>query len=107
MRGAVSKPLLRDFRGDVCLGAMSSSRITQACDGGVQIEKVESLTGAPRTVYRRNGEMRTFFGSTRTVRTDRADTLAVFPQPSVVPGAQLSQFTRQAARLRAGGGPDG
>lgn len=93
MRGAVCQsPYSGTFVVMSASGAMSSSRITQACDGGVQIEKVESLTGAPRTVYRRNGEMRTFLGSTRTVRTDRADTLAVFPQPSVVPGAQLSQY---------------
>ena len=80
MRGAVCQsPYSGTFVVMSASGAMSSSRITQACDGGVQIEKVESLTGAPRTVYRRNGEMRTFFGSTRTVRTDRADTLSVFP----------------------------
>lgn len=93
MRGAgCQSPYSGTFVVITASGAMSSSRITQACDGGVQIEKVESLTGAQRTVYRRNGEIRTFFGSTHTVRTDRADTLSVFPQPSVVPGARLSQF---------------
>ena len=56
MRGAVCQsPYSGTFVVMSASGAMSSSRITQACDGGVQIEKVESLTGAPRTVYRRHG----------------------------------------------------
>jgi sigma-E factor negative regulatory protein RseB len=73
-------------------GAMSSSRIAQACEGGMQVERVESLTGLPRTVYRRNGEVRTFYPQTRTVRTDRSDSLGLFPQPPAVQGAQLSRF---------------
>src|SRR5438270_11555214 len=32
-------------------GAMSSARIWHAFDGDVQVERVESLTGAPRSVF--------------------------------------------------------
>lgn len=93
MRGAACRnPYVGTFVVISATGAMSSSRISHACDGDVQIEKVESLTGAPRVVYRRNGEIRTFLGQSRTVRTDRADALAVFPQPAVVPGTKLSHF---------------
>lgn len=73
-------------------GAMSSSRIAQACDGEKQVERVEALSGVPRTVYRRNGEVRTFLTQPRTVRTDRSDASGLFPQPPLVPGAKLSDF---------------
>lgn len=93
MRGAAChSPYVGTFVVISAAGAMSSSRITHACDSGLQVEKVESLTGHPRTVYRRNGEIRTFFGHSRTVRTDRAESLSVFPQLSAIPGANLSQF---------------
>src|SRR5512133_2390473 len=35
-------------------GAMSSARIWHACDGQQQFERVESLTGAPRSTFRHN-----------------------------------------------------
>lgn len=93
MRGAACR---RSYVGTFVVisatGAMSSSRIAHACDGGLQVERVETLSGVPRTVFRRNGEVRTFFASSRTVRTDRSDTPALFPQPSVVAGTKLSQF---------------
>src|SRR6218665_1664537 len=41
-------------------GAMSSARIWHACDGQRQMERVESLSGTPRTVFRRDDEVRTF-----------------------------------------------
>jgi sigma-E factor negative regulatory protein RseB len=37
-------------------GALSSARIWHACEGDVQMERVESLTGAPRAIFRRNDE---------------------------------------------------
>ena len=93
MRGAACR---RSYVGTFVVisatGAMSSSRIAHACDGSLQVERVETLSGVPRTVFRRNGEVRTFFASSRTVRTDRSDTPALFPQPSVVAGTKLSQF---------------
>ncbi len=93
MRGAACR---RSYVGTFVVisatGAMSSSRIAHACDGSLQVERVETLSGVPRTVFRRNGEVRTFFASSRIVRTDRSDTPALFPQPSVVAGTKLSQF---------------
>jgi len=41
-------------------GGMSSARIWHASDGDVQVERVESLTGAPRSVFRRNEQVVTF-----------------------------------------------
>lgn len=60
-------------------GAMSSARIWHACDGQQQVERVESLTGAPRTTFRRNDEVVTFLPESRTVRSERRETLGLFP----------------------------
>jgi sigma-E factor negative regulatory protein RseB len=42
-------------------GRMSSARIWHACDGEQQMERVESLTGEPKSTYRRNDLVMTFF----------------------------------------------
>jgi sigma-E factor negative regulatory protein RseB len=59
-------------------GGMSSARIWHACEGDVQAERVESLTGAPRSVFRRNERVATFYPETHVVRTERRESLGVF-----------------------------
>lgn len=60
-------------------GAMSSARIWHACDGQLQVERVESLTGAPRSTFRRNDEVVTFLPELRVARTEKRESLGVFP----------------------------
>ncbi|HEY8356665.1 MAG TPA: sigma-E factor regulatory protein RseB domain-containing protein, partial [Ramlibacter sp.] len=60
-------------------GSMSSARIWHACDGQRQMERVESLTGAPRSTFRRDDEVVTFHPESRTVRRERRETLGLFP----------------------------
>jgi sigma-E factor negative regulatory protein RseB len=60
-------------------GSMSSARIWHACDGDQQVERVESLTGAPRSTFRRNDEVVTFLPETRVVRTEKRESLGLFP----------------------------
>jgi sigma-E factor negative regulatory protein RseB len=59
-------------------GSMSSARIWHACEGDLQVERVESLTGAPRSVFRRNEEVATFLPESRVVRTERRESLGLF-----------------------------
>ena len=59
-------------------GGMSSARIWHACEGDIQVERVESLTGAPRSVFRRNEQVATFFPESRVVRTEKRESLGVF-----------------------------
>jgi sigma-E factor negative regulatory protein RseB len=59
-------------------GAMSSARIWHARDGDVQIERVETLTGAPRSVFRRNEQVVTFFPEAHLVRTEKRESLGLF-----------------------------
>ena len=60
-------------------GGMSSARIWHACDGDQQVERVESLTGAPRSTFRRNDEVVTFLPESRVVRTEKRESLGLFP----------------------------
>jgi sigma-E factor negative regulatory protein RseB len=60
-------------------GAMSSARIWHACDGDQQVERVESLTGPPRSTFRRNEEVVTFLPESRVFRTEKRESLGLFP----------------------------
>lgn len=86
-------------------GAMTSSRIWHSCDGQQQIERVESLTGTPRTIFRRNDEVRTFLPQSRVVRTDRREAAGLFPSVPVVSGTSIAQFytTRVLGQDRVAG----
>ena len=61
-------------------GQMSSARIWHACDGQRQVERVESLSGAPRSTFRRDGEVLTFLPESKTVRSERRESLGLFPE---------------------------
>ncbi len=61
-------------------GAMSSARIWHACDREQQVEKVENLTGAPRSTLRRNNEVITLWPDKRIARTERRESLGLFPE---------------------------
>lgn len=60
-------------------GAMSSARIWHACDGQRQVDKLESLTGAPRSTFRRDGELLTLMPEQRLARMERRDLPVRFP----------------------------
>lgn len=60
-------------------GGMASARIWHACNGEQQVERVESLTGAPRSTFRRNDEVVTFIPESKVVRTERRESLGLFP----------------------------
>ena len=53
-RGLAPAQLYRHFVVSSNTGSMSSARIWHACEGDLQVERVESLTGAPRSTFRRN-----------------------------------------------------
>ncbi|MFT4195022.1 MucB/RseB C-terminal domain-containing protein [Ottowia sp.] len=60
-------------------GAMASARIWHVCEGGVQMERVEALSGAPRSTFRRNDAVMTFLPDARTLRIERREGGGVFP----------------------------
>jgi sigma-E factor negative regulatory protein RseB len=60
-------------------GALSSARIWHACEGDLQMERVESLTGAPRAIFRRNDDVMIFLPESRVVRSEKRESLGPFP----------------------------
>ncbi|MDB5890630.1 MAG: transcriptional regulator [Polaromonas sp.] len=61
-------------------GVMSSSKIWHACEGNQQIERVEALTGPPRSVFRHNDRVVTFMPDHKLVRTEKRESLGLFPE---------------------------
>ena len=59
--------------------AMSSARIWHVCDGVQQVERVDALTGPPRTTVRRNDEVVTFLPDSRTQIQEKRTALGLFP----------------------------
>lgn len=73
----------RSYTGTVVVssaaGSLAAAKIWHTCDGVQQVERVETLTGAPRSVFRRNDQVVTFVPDQRVVRTERRESLGLFP----------------------------
>nr|WP_296444930.1 MucB/RseB C-terminal domain-containing protein [Rhodoferax sp. UBA5149] len=78
-------------------GAMSSARIWHVCDGEQQMERVESLTGAPRSTFRRNDQVMTFLPESRVVVSERRESLGLFPNLLQSGDSSIAQFYRARA----------
>lgn len=60
-------------------GGMYSSRIWHVCDGDLQMERVDALTGPPRSTLRRNDQVITFLPDARVARSEKRESLGLFP----------------------------
>lgn len=58
---------------------MASARIWHVCDGTEQMERVESLSGTPRAIFRHNDQVVTFFPQSRIAVTEVRESLGLFP----------------------------
>lgn len=54
---------------------MSSARIWHACDGQNQIERIEALTGSPRSSVRKNEKVLTYLPEAKLVRIEKREGL--------------------------------
>ena len=84
-------------------GALSSARIEHSCEGGVQLERVEALTGEPRVTFRRNESVLTYMPASRVVYSERRDLRGVFPN-LLQPGLEAFEVTL-VGRIGQGGWP--
>jgi sigma-E factor negative regulatory protein RseB len=86
-------------------GSLASARIWHACDGDRQVERVESLTGAPRSTFRRNEEVVTFLPQRHVVRIERQEPLATFPNLLQATDSSIPEFygARQVGSDRVAG----
>jgi sigma-E factor negative regulatory protein RseB len=73
-------------------GQMSSARIWHACDGQRQVERVESLSGAPRSTFRKDDDVLTFLPESKTVRSERREALGLFPELQKPNESAIAEF---------------
>lgn len=77
--------------------AFSSARIWHACDGVDQVERVESLTGAPRSTFRRNDQVVTFLPESRVAVSEKRESLGLFPNILQTDANTIASFYRVKA----------
>lgn len=72
--------------------SMSSAKIWHACDGDLQLERVESLSGEPRSTFRRNDQVITFLPQSRTAIAEKRESLGLFPDLLRSIDASIGQY---------------
>ncbi|MEN9887484.1 MAG: hypothetical protein RL758_2062 [Pseudomonadota bacterium] len=71
---------------------IAASKIWHVCDGSQQVERIETLTGAPRTTIRRNDEVITFAPDAKVALRERREALRLFPDLLRTPGRQIENL---------------
>lgn len=86
-------------------GYMSSARIWHVCDGEQQVERVEALTGPPRSTFRRNDQVMTFLPDSQVVVAEKRDTLGLFPNLLQATDSSIARYyqVKAAGRERVAG----
>ncbi|MDO9291948.1 MAG: sigma-E factor regulatory protein RseB domain-containing protein, partial [Hydrogenophaga sp.] len=85
----------RAYTGTLVVSAgsvMSASRIWHVCDGVQQMERIETLTGAPRTTIRRNNEVITFVPDAKTAWIEERESLGLFPDLLRTPANAIPKY---------------
>ncbi len=59
-------------------GAMSSAKIWHVCEGSQQIERIETLSGAPRSTFRHNDQLITFLPEHKVARSEQRQSPGLF-----------------------------
>lgn len=86
-------------------GAMSSAKIWHVCEGNQQMERVETLSGAPRSTFRHNDQVVTFMPDQKLVRSETRESLGVFPELLQSADSRVADFykVRQEGTERVAG----
>lgn len=72
--------------------AISASRVWHVCDGTQQMERIETLTGAPRTTIRHNNDVITFAPDQKVAWVEKRESLGLFPELLRTPANQIPEF---------------
>jgi len=76
----------------VAAGNLSSARIWHACEGDLQVERVDVLSGPPRTTFRRNEQVLTFLPDQRVVKSEKRENSELFPNLLGAPDSAIADF---------------
>lgn len=72
--------------------SLSSAKIWHVCDGEQQMERVESLTGAPRSTFRHNDQVITFLPESKVAVVENRESLGLFPDLLRSSNSSIPQF---------------
>lgn len=84
----------RNFQGTFVVsagGAVASARIAHYCLGGDQFERIESLDGQARTVFRHNQVVHTLWPQSRVALIEQRDMQARFPALLLAGGDHIAE----------------
>lgn len=73
-------------------GNLSSARIWHVCQGDLQVERIEALSGPQRSTFRRNDHVMTFLPETRVVKSEKRDNLELFPNLLGAPDSAIGEL---------------
>ena len=73
-------------------GHIQSAKIWHVCEAGQQTERIETLTGAPRSTFRHNEQVVTFLPDQKLVRHEKREALSSFPEIVQSPDHRISDF---------------
>lgn len=74
--------------------AMSSAKIWSVCEGGQRAERVETLTGPSRSIFRHNDRVVTFMPDQKVVRTEQRASPGGFPEILQATDGRIADFYR-------------
>ena len=73
-------------------GNLSSARIWHVCEGDLQMERIEALSGPPRSTFRRNDHVVTFLPESKIVKSEKRENLELFPNLLGSPDSSIADF---------------
>ena len=73
-------------------GAISSAKVWHVCEGNQKMERVETLTGAPRSIFRHNDRVVTFMPEHKLVRHEKRESLGMFPDLLQSTDSRIADF---------------
>ena len=73
-------------------GQMQSAKIWHVCEAGQQLERIETLTGAPRSTFRHNDKTVTFMPDQKLARHEKREGLSMFPELVQSLDNQIAEF---------------
>ena len=71
---------------------ISSAKIWHVCEGNQQMERVETLTGAPRAIFRHNDRVVTFMPDHKLVRNEKRESWGMFPELVQSADSRIADF---------------
>lgn len=86
-------------------GILSSAKIWNVCEGDQQMERIETLTGAPRSIFRHNEQVVIFMPDQKLARSETRESLGIFQKVLQPTDSHIADFyqLRQSGIERVAG----